>query len=149
MSKHHSIRLIHATTDLALAQAIALRLQNEGHEDRSKIVLEGALLADYARCFVDREEESPAIDLSQLPARFDEAEITLHSQLLKLAELKRQQLKDGVGMTQPAAGRLLNGVSLGSLIDHVHKIRKAVTIDLYPHLANDPKALSMMIGPFS
>lgn len=142
-----SIRLIHATTDLARAQAIALRLQDEGHDQRSKIILEGALLADYARNFFDRKEESPAINLNQLTTRFDPENHTLHEELLKLARIKARQLQNGIALDRPVADKLLGGLCLDRVIEHIHKIRRAVTIELYPHLADDPKALNLMIGP--
>ncbi len=147
MTGDRSIRMIHATTDLARAQAIALRLQDEDHDQRSMIILEGALLADYGRNFFEREEESPAIDLDQLSARFDPEDHTLHEELLKLARIKARQLQNGIALDQPVADKLLGGLCLAKVSDHIHTIRRAITIELYPHLADDPKALNLMIGP--
>ena len=147
MIADQSIRLIHATTDLARAQAIALRLQDDGHDHRSKIILENALLADYGRNFFDRKEESPAINLNQLTTRFDPEDHTLHEELLKLARIKARQLQNGIALDHPVADKLLGGLCLEKVVDHIHKVRRAITIQLYPHLADDPKALNLMVGP--
>lgn len=147
MAGNDPFRLIHSTTDLGRAHAIAVRLQDGQQDDRSKVVLEGALLADYARLFMPQAGTSAPIDLTLLPTDFTEHEADLHDQLMKLASQKAEQLRHGKGFDEPVANQILDGLDLDSLTHFIFKLRKAVTCELYPDLKDDPKGLRLMVGP--
>lgn len=147
MTGNHSVRLIHAAADLGRAHAIAMRLHDLKKDESSKVILEGALLADYSRPFIKQAETSPPINLHQLPADFTDEEIAIHEWLIKLASVKAEQLRNGEGFHQPVADQLLDGLDLDAVIELIFKLRKAVTCELYPNLADDPEGLRLMVGP--
>lgn len=148
MTDARSIPFMNATTDLARAHAIAALLKDTKNTKESMVTLEGALVASYSLPFVRKGDLTQTIDLAKLPLDATSEELVLHKSLLDLANRKLAKIQNSSGKDGLIGEQLLEGLDLKAVIDWIFKLRRTITLELYPDLADDPDALSLMIGPF-
>ena len=141
-----SIRLIHSTTELRRALAIAHRLREEEHDRRTAAILEAALLADYRRPFIGLAEMSAPLTLEGL-GEFGKDEHTLHDRLMTLAGTRASQRRDAQDEPFFKVEVPLDGLALDDVATLINKLRKAVTGQLYPGAADNPEMMRLLVGP--
>lgn len=142
------VRLIHSTTDLQKAHILITRLRDgEQREARTRRLLEAAFLAEYARPFTPRAEESAPVELEALHDQLTAEQERLHELLLSKSADQAEQIAAGRLEDGATAPFPLERLDLSAIEALVYALRVSVTKSLYPQTRDDEDALRGLVGP--
>ena len=141
------IRAVRSSTDLARAHSLACRLAENAYDDRTGRILRAALITEYARPFTPRGDASSALqlgDLIDVPSPVDE---NTHLLLIDGARMLSQAVSEGENMPWEERVPLLDHLDLTTVRDLIFRLRRGLTLKLFPAAGDDPQLLEQLIGP--